>query len=49
MIWINLKKKELTRNRTFTKNTRYDWYDWLINYIPERAYKKPWPGLNTKL
>ena len=35
MIWINLKKKELVKKRTFTKNTWYDWYNWLINYIPE--------------
>ena len=28
-------KKELTKKRTFTKNTWYDWYDWVINYIPE--------------
>ena len=28
-------KKELTMKRTFTKNTWFDWYDWLINYIPE--------------
>ena len=29
------EKKELTKKRTFAKNTRYDWYDWIINYIPE--------------
>ena len=29
------KTKELTKKRTFTKNTWDDWYDWLINYIPE--------------
>ena len=33
MIWINSKKKELTKQRTFTKNTWYDWYDCLIIYI----------------
>ena len=48
MIWINLKKKELTKKRTFTKNTSHDWYDWLINYIPE-PIKKTWVGLKTKL
>ena len=25
------EKKELTKKRTFTKNTWYDCYDWLIN------------------
>ena len=25
----------LTKKRTFTKNISYDWYDWLINNIPE--------------
>ena len=42
------EKKELTKKRTFTKNTWYDWYDWLINYIPE-PINKPWTGLKTKL
>ena len=27
------EKKELTKKRTFTKNTWYDWYDSLINFI----------------
>ena len=40
---MNLTKKELTKKRTFAKNVWYDWYDWLINYIPEPA-KKPWAG-----
>ena len=35
----NLKKKELAKKRTFTKNTCYDWYDWLINYVPEPIIK----------
>ena len=39
MIWINLRQKELTKKRTFTKNTWYDQYDWLINYIPEHIKK----------
>ena len=47
-MWINIFKKELTKNRTFTKNTWYDWYDWLINYIPE-PINKPWTGLKTKV
>ena len=38
MIWINLKK-ELTKKRTFTKHTQYDWYSWLINHIPEPIEK----------
>ena len=38
MIWINLKK-ELTKKRTFTKNTWCDWYDWLINYNLETIRK----------
>ena len=38
MIWINLKT-ELTRKRGLTKNTWYDCYEWLINYIPELKQK----------
>ena len=33
------EKKELTKKRTFTKNTWCDWYDWFINYIPEPIIK----------
>ena len=29
------EKKELTKKRAFTKNTWYNLYDWLINYILE--------------
>ena len=29
------KKKEITKKRTFVENTWYDWYIWLIKYIPE--------------
>ena len=29
------EKKELTKYRTFTKNTWSDWYAWLIDYILE--------------
>ena len=47
-IMDELEKKELTKKRTFPRNTWYDWYDWLINYIPE-PIKKPWAGLKTKL
>ena len=36
------KKKELTKKRTCTKNTWYDWYNWLINYIPEPIKKRGW-------
>ena len=38
MIWINLKK-EPTKKWIFTKNTWYDWYYRLINYIPEPIQK----------
>ena len=31
--------KELKKRRTFTKNTWYDWYGWLINYIAEAIQK----------
>ena len=48
MIWINLKKKELTKTRIFRKNTWNDWYDWLIDYIPE-PIKKPKAKIKTKL
>ena len=34
------EKKELTKKRTFTKNTWWDWYDWLINYVAEPKRKK---------
>ena len=34
MIRINLKKKELSKKRTFTKK-----HDWLINHIPEPIQK----------
>ena len=33
------EKKELTKKRTFTKNIWYDWYNWLIKYIPEPLKK----------
>ena len=35
------EEKELTKKRTCAKNTRYDWYDWLLNYIP-KPVKKQW-------
>ena len=41
-------KKELTKKRTFTKSTLYDWYDWLINYIPE-TITNPKAELNTNI
>ena len=28
------EKTEVTKRRTFNKNWN-DWYDWLINYIPD--------------
>ena len=42
------KEKELTKKRTFAKNTWFDWYDWLVNCIPE-PMKKQWVVLKTKL
>ena len=36
------KKKKLTKKRTFTKNTWYDWCDWLIKYIPEPIKNCRW-------
>ena len=36
MIWINLKKERTNKKKkTFTKDTWYDWCDWLIN--PKKA------------
>ena len=34
------EKRELTKKRTFTKNTWSNWHDSLINYISEPT-KKP--------
>ena len=28
--------------RTFTQSTLFDWYDWLINYIPDTIKKCRW-------
>ena len=39
MIWINFKEKELTKKRTFTKNTWYEWSSWLISFIPDPIKK----------
>ena len=33
------EKNELTKKRTLTRNTWYDQYNWLINYIPEPIQK----------
>ena len=30
-----MDKFEKKNTKTFTKNTCYDWYDWLIKSIPE--------------
>ena len=38
-----LKKKKKTKQITFAQNTCYNWYDWLINEIPE-PIKKPSTG-----
>ena len=32
--------KELTKKRTFTKNTWSNWSNWLINYISEPIKKR---------
>ena len=45
MIWIDLKKKKRTRKQ-LKKNTWYDSYDWLTNYIPE-SVKNPWVVLKS--
>ena len=42
------KIKELTKNRTLAKNTWFNWYYQLINYIPE-SIKKLWLVLNIKI
>ena len=44
----NVLKKELTKNRAFTKNTWHNWYDWLINYIPE-PIKKTVRGVENQI
>ena len=41
-------KKEPIKKTTFTKNTWYDWHNWLINYILE-LIKKLLATLKTKL
>ena len=45
MIWTDLKKKKRTRKQ-LQKNTWYDFYDWLTNYIPE-SIKNPWVVLKS--
>ena len=51
-IFINnmgkFEKKELTKKRTFTKNTWYDWHNWLMNYIPE-PIEKPEGGVKDQI
>ena len=41
-------KKRTNKEENIYKNTWYDWYDWLINFIPE-PINKPWVGLKTIL
>ena len=36
---MKFEEKEMTKERAFTRNSRYYWYDWLINYIPEPIKK----------
>ena len=35
------KESEILKKKTFTKKSQYDWYDWLINYIP-KTIKTGW-------
>ena len=42
------EEKELIKKRTFTKNTWFDWCDWLINYIPE-PIKKTMDGVKDQI
>ena len=43
-----LEEKEIMKKRTITKNTWYDWYNYLMNYIL-RPIKKSWVVLKTIL
>ena len=36
------EEKEITKMKTFRKNTWYDWYDWLVNYIFEPMKNDGW-------
>ena len=36
------------KKRTFAKNTWYDWYDWLVNYILD-AINKTMGGVKDKI
>ena len=36
------KEKEITKKGAFTKNHWYNWYDWLIKYIPEPVKTSGW-------
>ena len=36
------EEKELAKNRMFAKNTWSEWYDLLINYIPEPVKNSEW-------
>ena len=42
------EEKEMSRKRPFSKITCYDWYRWLISYIP-KPVKNWWMVLKTKL
>ena len=41
------EEKELTKKRMLAKNTWYDWYNWLLNYIP-KLIKKSVSGVKLK-
>ena len=30
-----LEERKITKKKKFSKNAWYNWYDWLVNYIPE--------------
>ena len=34
-----IEEKGMTKKRQFAKTTWYDWYNWLINHIPQ-VHKK---------
>ena len=47
---INISINDLFKfvKKELTKSTLYDWYDWLINYIPETIIN-PKAELNTNI
>ena len=39
---VKFEEKETMGKRTFAKNSWYDSYNWLINYIPESIRNSGW-------